>query len=490
MVFTAPDYFPALTREFHRETRWDEKNTYSSFCRFSQAILDFQIPYGVSVSTGRGVSNSLNSQLTFSMVPSRASSIGYLASSRPLFVHAPSRSRQNLASGNATASAVDPAGGLGTTIAIEESAAKDGHDEAQVLTGFSPSIGAGAGVGGGGTGSTGPPPSFASARQQQIEDERNFLQKIRAGVWKCNWSAERTDHDSDAATSGAAGSTDDFLMVAQMYPSLSSITGSYTVRRSPTSEVAVSGISVAGAHPDLQLVMKHTVNTRKWSTETVLGTDGKLIGLRGQYNAGDVQALDRVACAYYSEGSSSNEARQALGDAVSGRLSFGGEAYYGVQESSGGISLGGRYRHDLPLLSELTCVVNPIMGHMSLAWAQQMRPRLCAAARYNFNAFSLSSDLAAGLEWQLDDSSIVKARWNDSQGLLLLLDAHLSNMVFSMGIALGGADAAHPLAASNSSSNSNTAAGATAMGIGKAPLSPTGIRRFVRSFGLQFQWFL
>ncbi|KAJ2494868.1 hypothetical protein GGI11_008662, partial [Coemansia sp. RSA 2049] len=178
------------------------------------------------------------------------------------------------------------------------------------------------------------------------------------------------------------------------------------------------------------------------------------------------------------EGSSSNEARQALGDAVSGRLSFGGEAYYGVQESSGGISLGGRYRHDLPLLSELTCVVNPIMGHMSLAWAQQMRPRLCAAARYNFNAFSLSSDLAAGLEWQLDDSSIVKARWNDSQGLLLLLDAHLSNMVFSMGIALGGADAAHPLAASNSSSNSNTAAGATAMGIGKAPLSPTGIRRF------------
>ncbi|KAJ2549016.1 Mitochondrial distribution and morphology protein 10 [Coemansia sp. RSA 1933] len=455
MVFTTPDYFPALTREFHRETFWDETNVYSSFCRFSQAILDFQLPHGVSVSTGRRVGSSLNSQLTFSMVPSRASSIGYLASSRPLFIDPARSSRQSFVSGNDVEQ--------GT----EETATKHSSDEAEILTGFSPSIVTSTGGGNGVNGAGSRQPSFALARQQQIEDERNFLQRIRAGVWKCRWNSskpEGSDRDSD------------YLMVAQIYPSLSSITGSYTVRRSRTSEVAVSGISVAGAHPDLQLVLQHAVNQRKWSSESVFGTNGKLIGLRGQYNFGDTQALDDAAHAYY--GGSSSEARQALGGGTNGRFSVGGEAYYGVQESSGGISLGGRYRHDFPLLSELTCVANPIMGHLSLAWAQQLRPRMCAAARYTFNAFSLSSDLAMGLEWQLDDSSIVKARWSGSQGMHLLLDAHLSNMVFSMGIALGNGD-------------SGIGAGATATGTGKEPLSSAGgIRGFVRSFGLQFQWFL
>ncbi|KAJ1668556.1 Mitochondrial distribution and morphology protein 10 [Coemansia sp. RSA 1813] len=456
MVFTTPDYFPALTREFHRETRWDEKNTYSSFCRFSQAILDFQIPYGVSVSTGRGVSSSLNSQLTFSMVPSRASSIGYLASSRPLFVDSTRKTKQSFDSGN------------DAKLGADKTTAEGSSADAEMLTGFSPSIGTNTSrvVDGAGT-----LPSFAFARQQQIEDERNFLQCIRAGVWKCRWDASESDTDTTAP--GRLDRTGDFLMVAQMYPSLSSITGSCTVRRSPTSEVSVSGISVAGVHPDLQLVVQHTINKRKWSTESIFGTNGKLIGLRGQYNIGDAQALDNAAQTYYRDGGSSSEARRALDEKMNGRFSVGGEAYFGVQESSGGISLGGRYRHDFPLLSELTCVANPLMGHLSLAWAQQLRPRLCAASRYNFNVFSLSSDLAMGLEWQLDDSSIVKARWSDSQGLQLLLDAHLSNMVFSMGVVVGG-----------------IGAGATAMGTGKAPLSSSGIRRAVRSFGLQFQWFL
>ncbi|KAJ2394963.1 Mitochondrial distribution and morphology protein 10 [Coemansia sp. RSA 2559] len=450
MVFTTPDYFPALAREFHRETCWDEKNTYSSFCRVSQAILDFQLPHGVSVSTGRGVSSSLNSQLTFSMVPSRATSIGYLASSRPLFVDATRNLKQPFVSGSGIK--------LGTEEAAAAAAKSGTGDETELLTGFSPSIGTST--------SGGSLPSFAFVRQQQIEDERNFLQCIRAGVWKCRWDGSGLDR------------TGDFLMVAQIYPSLSSITGSYTVRKSPTSEVAVSGISVAGAHPDLQLVIQHTINRRKWSTESIFGTSGKLIGLRGQYNVGDTQALDDAAHAYYS--GSSSDARRVLGGKTNGRFSVGGEAYYGVQESSGGISLGGRYRHDFPLMSELTCVANPIMGHLSLAWAQQLRPRLCTAARYNFNAFSLSSDLAMGLEWQLDDSSIVKARWSDSQGLHLLLDAHLSNMVFSMGIALSN----------GGSSSSSIGAGATAMGTRKDTLSSTGIRGFVRSFGLQFQWFM
>ncbi|KAI9503567.1 Mitochondrial distribution and morphology protein 10 [Coemansia spiralis] len=485
MVYTTPDYFPALVRQFHRETGWDEKNTYSSFCRISQAILDFAIPYGVSVSTGRSISSSLNSQLTFSMVPSKASSIGYLASSRSLFVDTTTL----LTGPSADASSADftdiasssKSNITGKRIINVKQESKENADMT-LLTGFSPSPKAGANASENiGTYSS-RPTTFAFARQQQIEDERNFLQNIRAGVWKFRWDIDKPNSsDMNIDTSDPVG---DYLMVAQMYPSLASITGSYTTRRSRTSEIALSGVSVAGVNPELQLVVQHAINKRKWSTETMFGSSGRLIGLRGQYNFGDVQALDEAAYSYY--GGSDGKAKRVLGKKVNGRLSIGGEVYYGIQESSGGISLGARYRYDLPLLSELTCVVNPIMGHTSLAWTQQLQPRMCAAARYNFNAFSLSSELAMGLEWQLDDSSIFKVRWSDTQGLRLLLDARLSNMVFSMGMTLGGAGLGY-LSADSTGTGSNAT---TALGIAKAPLSSVGIRGLVHSFGLQFQWFL
>ncbi|KAJ2793022.1 Mitochondrial distribution and morphology protein 10 [Coemansia guatemalensis] len=132
------------------------------------------------------------------------------------------------------------------------------------------------------------------------------------------------------------------------------------------------------------------------------------------------------------------------------------------------MSAGIRYRHELPLLSELTCVLNPIMGHTSLTWTRQLQPRVCAAARYDFNAFSLSSELAVGVEWQLDQSSIAKVRWSDSQGLRCLVDTRFSNMVFSMGLDL------RP----------------NAIGADSAAEASSGIKRLVRSFGLQLQWFL
>ncbi|KAJ2484055.1 hypothetical protein IWW47_005730, partial [Coemansia sp. RSA 2052] len=109
MVFTSPDYFPFLARKFHQATRWDDCNSYATFCKTSQAILDFSIPYGLSVSAGRGVSNSLSSQLVFSMIPRRASSIGYLASSRPLLA-LPARAATETAIATETATATAGAG--------------------------------------------------------------------------------------------------------------------------------------------------------------------------------------------------------------------------------------------------------------------------------------------------------------------------------------------------------------------------------------------
>ncbi|KAJ1812860.1 Mitochondrial distribution and morphology protein 10, partial [Coemansia sp. RSA 2598] len=437
-MFTAPDYFPFLIRQFHRQTRWDEHNSYSTFCKTSQEIIDFAIPRGVSVSTGRSISNGLSSQLVFSMIPSKASSIGYLASSQPLFAASPSpapastsASLVNLESGDATSkentllldSALYHGGSMiymGTPV--------NGHPLASLLEQSlfrtnsevidSPS-----------SDDLEPAKTLGLDKGQYACNERysqNLLDSIRAGVWKCNW---------DIGNPGARPKSgcNDYLMVAQMYPSLSSITGSYIRRRSPTSELTISGVSVAGAHSDIRLILQHAVNKRRWSSETILASSGKLIGLRSQYNFGNVDALDRAAFAYYC--GSDEDARRVLRERIHGRLSVGSEVYYGAQDSSGGISVGARYRYDLPLFSELTCVLNPIMGHLSLAWSQQLRPRFCASARYDFNVFSLNSELAAGVEWQLDQNSIVKVGWSGPQGLRCLVDTRVKNMIFTMGLA-------------------------------------------------------
>ncbi|KAI8322560.1 hypothetical protein GQ54DRAFT_259727 [Martensiomyces pterosporus] len=471
MVFTAPDYFPFLTRQFHRETQWDESNSYATFCRTSQAILDFAIPYGVSVSTGRGISNSLYSQLVFSMMPSRASSIGYLATSRAL--PAAQRPQQTHATSDAAAGCAPSKLGDRSTLTESsqgEMAAHALNDTAEsnteaLLAGFlrSPET----------------PLSNSETIALDLQYSHDLLQSIRAGTWKCNWAAGKPKRSTGIAGGPGSGYVGDYLLVAQMYPSVGSVTGSYISRRSEASELLVSGVSVAGPQPDFQLVLQHAINNRRWSSEVTLGTNGRLIGLRGQYNFGDISTLDSAAHAYYC--GSTEEARRVLREKAHGRFSVGTELYYGVQDSSGGISVGARYRHDLPLFSDLTCVLNPIMGHLSLAWAQELRPRLCAAARYDFNMFSLNSDLAIGMEWQLDQNSVVKARWSGSQGLRCLVDARLNNMVFSMGLAfnkdasmqqdrIGGAKP-------SSQPPPNSGAGG-------------GVTRLIKSFGLQFQWFL
>ncbi|KAJ2649442.1 Mitochondrial distribution and morphology protein 10 [Coemansia sp. RSA 1250] len=432
MVYTTSDYFPFLARQFHCETGWDESNSYATFCRASKAILDFTIPYGLSVSTGRGVGSNLSSQLVFSMVPSSASSIGYLAASRPLFAISPAVSSNEPYQTSTAPSAKAPAFSDQSKSDIISNPRADAAD-------------------------------LKLARRYQLQDElnaQNLLQNIRTGIWKCRWGP--TDYSKNDQLQSYAG---EYMAVAQLYPSLATMTGSYMVRRSATSELTISGVSVAGAQADLQLIVQHALNQRRWSSEATFGTNGKLFGLRGQYNFGDVASLDAAAREYYEAGNAGIH-RKAC-DKAQGRLSVGSEVYFGAQEASGGVSVGLRYRYDHPLLSELTCVLNPLMGHLSLAWTQQLRPQMYAATRYDFNAFSLSSELAVGVEWQLDQNSLVKARWSDSQGLRCLVDTRLNNMVFSMGLDIAGGTSS-----------------------GTAQPSEAGIRRFVRSLGLQFQWFL
>ncbi|KAJ1942401.1 Mitochondrial distribution and morphology protein 10, partial [Linderina pennispora] len=311
-MFTTPDYFPLLTRQFHRETRWNENNLYSTFCRTSQSLLDFAVPLGVSVSTGRGVSNSLHSQFVFSMIPSRASSIGYLATSRPLLAISP----------EVTDAVEEMQPALADVSARKTKKAKKRKADASketLLTGFLPSEPKDALA----SGQSKQLLDFATARQQAIDsrDARNLLQSIRAGTWKYNWDLCASQQQSEPQAFDG-----DYMISAQMYPSVSSVTGTWVTRRSQFSELQMSGISRAGMQSDMQLVVQHTVNKPKWSTETTFGTLGAMLGVRGLYNFGNIAMLDRASRLFYR--GTDADARQVLMNKVHGRLAIGGEMYF------------------------------------------------------------------------------------------------------------------------------------------------------------------
>ena len=108
-------------------------------------------------------------------------------------------------------------------------------------------------------------------------------------------------------------------------------------------------------------------------------------------------------------------------------ISVGGEVYYTASEKSGGLSLAARVRTrhvetELPDelddtgVSDVNVIVNPVMGHLSAVYATATSPNLLLSTRYDFNVYSLDSDLAVGLVYApKDKDQVLKLRIGSQQ---------------------------------------------------------------------------
>jgi mitochondrial distribution and morphology protein 10 len=127
------------------------------------------------------------------------------------------------------------------------------------------------------------------------------------------------------------------------------------------------------------------------------------------------------------------------------------------------VSAGIRYR-TLPQFSSqsplsVTYLINPIMGHMSTAFAAQVSDDISLCPRFDFNMYSYESDLIIGAEWwqreknesenenqssndtasenissQGEVSGIVKATVGTSRGITLLWEGRYGKTLFSLGL--------------------------------------------------------
>lgn len=142
-----------------------------------------------------------------------------------------------------------------------------------------------------------------------------------------------------------------------------------------------------------------------------------------------------------------------------GQWTLGGEVFYHPLESSGGVSSCVRYRSLAPRIYEATCTLQPLLGHLSLAYtcflplfptaASSSLPAtsssLPAAAatcfslstRYDFNVYSYESDLSVGFDWFPGIERLVKMRFGLKRGLQIMLDGRYRNAWFSFGIMRG-----------------------------------------------------
>lgn len=96
---------------------------------------------------------------------------------------------------------------------------------------------------------------------------------------------------------------------------------------------------------------------------------------------------------------------------LKGRWSAGGEVYFSAQERSAGVSTGVRFSTlpEPPLSSPsaspsqpptvITATINPIMGHLSTAYAVGITRNSSWCSRFDFNMFSYDADLTIGGAW-------------------------------------------------------------------------------------------
>ncbi|KAJ1676876.1 Mitochondrial distribution and morphology protein 10, partial [Spiromyces aspiralis] len=156
------------------------------------------------------------------------------------------------------------------------------------------------------------------------------LMEIRNGVWRTNWSLI----DGTSRGSIQKSTTGDYLMMAQLSPKTRSISGQYAQRITPSCLLWVRGLSVASARQQLQLITHLIQDRDKWCTEYLFASQGSILGIRALYNFGDYQRADDI-CTAFRKGSTETRS-EIYARGLNGKVSVGGEAYLGLQNTSPG----------------------------------------------------------------------------------------------------------------------------------------------------------
>lgn len=242
------------------------------------------------------------------------------------------------------------------------------------------------------------------------------------------------------------------LLYGRMYLPRSALEALYMRRINPTTQVQVSCVSDSTLKNGGTILALLQHDMGKYSTEYLYSTDSALLGFRGLYNFGyDPREGIRP---------------DSPPEHMLGRLSAGGELYYGVLNKSGGVSGGLRFttlpRHTgFPYTMTLT--LNPLMGGLASSYAVKAGQNLALCSQFDFNFYSYESDVRIGFEfWKLrqnssaewaskmirsdwkqggtsaredeDVAGVLRVRWDPNWNIGLVWEGRIREMLFSLGV--------------------------------------------------------
>ena len=179
----------------------------------------------------------------------------------------------------------------------------------------------------------------------------------------------------------------------------------YMIKRlGPSVQLQLRAVSDASLPNGGTILSILQIDRGRYGIESLMSTDGGLLGVRGLYNFGagkDAAAVNTSPASSSPDGGSDPR--------IHGRFSAGGELYYGTLNKSGGVSLGGRFESTVtpddqsgnraigtPLSATMT--INPLMGNLSATYAVKARDQCSLATRFDFNVYSYESEWSVGME--------------------------------------------------------------------------------------------
>ncbi|KII95385.1 hypothetical protein PLICRDRAFT_34235 [Plicaturopsis crispa FD-325 SS-3] len=415
-----------VLRNYYQATGWNEDNLYANLTRSSNAILDFAVPRGLHLSISKSPNALFRTSYSMNAMPSLNGSVGYIFTSCELDVKG---------SGNVRF--------------------KDMVERFKV---------------------------YDQPRRPEGKEEE--------------WLAgERVD-------------VRDYLLYGRFYLPTGRLDALYSTRLSPTLQGLVAAISdprssfAAAARgsrnnvSNVMLSLQHDVG--RWCTEYTYSAEDSMWGVRVLHNFGKIGTSSDASEEGDAEPSNRGtglkriDEEEAVEGGLKGRFSAGAELYFSAKEKSAGVSTGIRFTtlpdatppsfqvpsatssplsaaSHQPLPSQppttITALFNPMMGHISGAYAARVSRDLSLASRFDFNVYSYESEWTMGAEWWMrrtpskeadDDTTphavpltlppqqsppswndvhgVVKARASTSNDVSLMWEGRLRNMLVSLGV--------------------------------------------------------
>jgi distribution and morphology protein 10 len=392
------DFVSHVLRKYYVQTDWNPFNSYLHLTSSSHAVLDFAIPTGLSLSISASPSPPFFTTYRLRALPTLSGALGYIYAS--------------VEDDDGNSKGID-IGGSSKDIRF-----KQVIDRFRILdTPWTP---------------TGKEEVFQAGKRV---DRRDYM------LYGCmHVPSSRVD----ALFTTRLSSTWQLLMTAISTPPRGSTRPSshphgISEKASDASigTTASQATSVGGLPPgatNLQINLQN--DTGRWFTEYSYSVDDGLLGFRVLHNLGQIgrhnEALNSDATSEERKKEERVDEESTLesvvGGGLQGRFSVGAELFFSPLEKSAGLSTGVRFTtlpENVPSLASsltsqasptsllmhdlqhqpsqppttITATLNPMMGHLSTAYAARMTRDIVACSRFDFNVYSYDSDLTLGAEY-------------------------------------------------------------------------------------------